>query len=111
MLEDARGVASTGLGLENENDIEEDMCEQPIGEAAMFHYLLKEHQEPLMPNGETISKLSYVVKLLHLEVITNWTNFLILIAYSSYNTNLGELRSLIHIMRLRSLLWTWGLSV
>jgi len=57
------------LGVENEKDVEEHIHEQPIGEAAKFYRLLKEYQEPLSSKGETMSKLSYIVKLLHLKVL------------------------------------------
>ena len=69
MLKDACGVASMGLGIENEKDIEEHIHEQPTCEAAKFYRLLKEYQEPLSSKGETMSKLSYIVKLLHLKVL------------------------------------------
>ncbi|XP_021750930.1 uncharacterized protein LOC110716606 isoform X1 [Chenopodium quinoa] len=70
MLEDAFGVP----GMQGDHLNDYDFNEEPTGDAAMFYHLLKEYEEPLTSNGTTMSKLSYIVKLLHLKVLNNWSD-------------------------------------
>jgi len=56
MLKDTCCVAGTSLEIENEKDVEEHIHEQPTGETAKLYDLLKEHQESLSLNDETMSK-------------------------------------------------------
>ncbi|XP_048502914.2 uncharacterized protein LOC104883277 [Beta vulgaris subsp. vulgaris] len=72
MLEDAFGVPAMYFGL-NEEEVNV-FNEHPRGEAAKFYDLLKAYQEPLIVEGTTMSKLSYIVKLLHLKVLNNWSD-------------------------------------
>ncbi|XP_010670313.3 uncharacterized protein LOC104887394 [Beta vulgaris subsp. vulgaris] len=76
MLEDAFGIP--GMHLEGSNKNEDGNAyepdEQPKGEAAKFFRLLKEYQEPLTTNGGKMTKLSYIVKLLYLKVLNNWSD-------------------------------------
>lgn len=75
MLQDACGVATMNVGLDedtsNENNL---MPEEPNADAQKFYRLLKEYQQPLTVDGTTMSKLSYIVKLLHLKVLNKWSD-------------------------------------
>ena len=72
MIEDACGVAGMQLEMDVSNHTQSH--EQPNGEALKFYRLLKEYEEPLVVEDTTMSKLSYIVKLLHLKVLNNWTD-------------------------------------
>ncbi|KAL2922688.1 Cadherin EGF LAG seven-pass G-type receptor 1 [Bienertia sinuspersici] len=73
MLQDAFGVASMNVGVEDElvND-NENVLEEPNENAKKFYRLLKQDQEPLTVKGMTMAKLAYIVKLLHMKVLYNW---------------------------------------
>uniref|UniRef100_A0A803N2V6 Transposase n=1 Tax=Chenopodium quinoa TaxID=63459 RepID=A0A803N2V6_CHEQI len=64
MLQDACGITSMNLG----NDV------QNMKDARKFYRLLEEFQEPLTVDGSKMSKLSCIVKLLHLKVLNNWSD-------------------------------------
>ncbi|XP_057535278.1 uncharacterized protein LOC130813461 [Amaranthus tricolor] len=72
MLQDACGVGAMNVGSAEEglNNVAE--YEKPNANAKKFFKLLEEYQEPLTMHGTTMSKLSYIVKLLHLKVLNNW---------------------------------------
>ena len=74
MLQDACGVGAMNVGSAQEalNNVEE--YEKPNANAKKFFKLLEEYQEPLTMHGTTMSKLSYIVKLLHLKVLNNWSD-------------------------------------
>ncbi|XP_057550615.1 uncharacterized protein LOC130828670 [Amaranthus tricolor] len=74
MLQDACGVGAMNVGSAEEalNNVEE--YEKPNANAKKLFKLLKEYQEPLTMHGTTMSKLSYIVKLLHLKVLNNWSD-------------------------------------
>ena len=74
MLQDACGVGAMNVGSAEEalNNVEE--YEKPNANAKKFFKLLEEYQEPLTMHGTTMSKLSYIVKLLHLKVLNNWSD-------------------------------------
>lgn len=75
MLQDACGVAGMNIGESEQTINDSDMMPQePNADAQKFYRLLKQYQEPLTVEGTTMSKLSYIVKLLHLKVLNKWSD-------------------------------------
>ena len=72
MLQDACGVGGMNFGSNEEvlNNVKE--SEEPNENAKKFFQVLEEYQVPLTIHGTTMSKLSYIVKLMHLKVLHNW---------------------------------------
>uniref|UniRef100_A0A803N0D7 Uncharacterized protein n=1 Tax=Chenopodium quinoa TaxID=63459 RepID=A0A803N0D7_CHEQI len=76
MLQDACGITSMSLGndVQNMKGITENSHVEPNEDARKFYRLLEEFQEPLTIDGSKMSKLSYIMKLLHLKVLNNWSD-------------------------------------
>ncbi|XP_021764114.1 uncharacterized protein LOC110728773 [Chenopodium quinoa] len=70
MLQVGCGVAVMGL-LEDSNI---DEAQEPSKEAAKFYRLLEYYKEPLVVDGKKVSKLVYIMKLLHLKCLNHWTD-------------------------------------
>ncbi|KDO43628.1 hypothetical protein CISIN_1g041832mg [Citrus sinensis] len=54
--------------------IEEGFSQDPNEEAQRFYELVKEVEQPLYPDCEKYSNLSFMVKLMHIKCINNWSN-------------------------------------
>lgn len=77
MLQDAFGVPGMNLvrvGGQNMTNNERSIPQEPPSDVKIFYRLLEEYKESLTVDGDTMSKLSYIVKLLHLKVLHNWTD-------------------------------------
>ena len=48
--------------------------QEPNGDAKKFYRLLEEVKQPLYPNCEKYSSLSFIVKLLHTKCRSSWNN-------------------------------------
>ena len=48
--------------------------QEPNGDAKKFYRLLEEVKQPLYPNCEKYSSLSFIVKLLHIKCVSSWSN-------------------------------------
>lgn len=72
MLEDACGVGGMNLRVDEQVSNTFKEPEEPNANAKKFYHLLEEYKVPLTMNNTTMSKLSYIVKLLHLKVLNNW---------------------------------------
>ncbi|XP_021723534.1 uncharacterized protein LOC110690931 isoform X1 [Chenopodium quinoa] len=70
MLQVGCGVA--GMGLLKDSNIDE--AQEPSKEAAKFYRLLEDYKEPLVVDGKKVSKLVYIMKLLHLKCLNHWTD-------------------------------------
>lgn len=73
MLQDACGLAGMDIGGDEQTINNNQTPHEPNADALKFYRLLKEYQEPLTVNGETMSKLSYIVQQLHFKVLGKWT--------------------------------------
>ncbi|XP_073003919.1 uncharacterized protein [Typha latifolia] len=51
-----------------------DLEEEPNEEATRFYRLLEDARRPLYPGCEKFSKLSFLVKLFHIECLNNWSD-------------------------------------
>ncbi|OIT36597.1 hypothetical protein A4A49_06472 [Nicotiana attenuata] len=69
MIHDAYGYANTAdaNNLPHHN-------EEPNLQAQKFYQLLEDAETELYPGCKSVSKLSFVVRLLHLKCINHWTN-------------------------------------
>uniref|UniRef100_A0A803MKL6 Transposase n=1 Tax=Chenopodium quinoa TaxID=63459 RepID=A0A803MKL6_CHEQI len=67
MLQDAYGVAAMNVGLDEDTSNENNLMPEEPTDTHKFYRLLKEYQQPLTIDGTTMSKLSYIVKVLHLK--------------------------------------------
>ncbi|XP_075098879.1 uncharacterized protein LOC142175783 [Nicotiana tabacum] len=69
MIRDASGYTN----VEDNNNNSEDR-EEPNIHATKFYELLEEAETKLYPDCKKVSKLSFVVKLLHLKCLNHWSN-------------------------------------
>ncbi|KAL8162298.1 hypothetical protein V2J09_013787 [Rumex salicifolius] len=74
MLQDACGLAGMNIGGDGQTINGKEMAQEPNADAQKFYRLLKEYEVPLTAEGKTMSKLSYIVKLLHLKVMNKWSD-------------------------------------
>ncbi|KAL8160183.1 LOW QUALITY PROTEIN: hypothetical protein V2J09_001720 [Rumex salicifolius] len=74
MLQDACGLAGMNIGGDGQTINGKEMAQEPNADAQNFYRLLKEYEVPLIAEGKTMSKLSYIVKLLHLKVLNKWSD-------------------------------------
>ena len=76
MLQVASGVIGTGLVGNEERNVHglSETTEEPTAEAARFYRLLQDYKEPLVLDGSNVSKLDYIVKLLHLKCLNHWSD-------------------------------------
>ncbi|KAL8153272.1 hypothetical protein V2J09_011032 [Rumex salicifolius] len=74
MLQDACGLAGMNIGGDGQTINGKEMAQEPNADAQKFYRLLKEYEVPLTAEGKTMSKLSYIVKLLHLKVLNKWSD-------------------------------------
>ncbi|WCJ24620.1 hypothetical protein M5689_006565 [Euphorbia peplus] len=91
MLQVRCGVAGPEV-LGNDNMDESgngEEVEEPSKEAARFYRLLEDYKEPLVVDGLKVSKLVYIMKLLHLKCLNHWTNTSFTQLLKFQNANLG----------------------
>ncbi|XP_075076774.1 uncharacterized protein LOC142163391 [Nicotiana tabacum] len=69
MIYDACGVTN----MENMNNYQEEN-EEPNVHAKKFYKLLEDSKKELYPGRKKVSKLSFVVRLLHLKSLDHWSN-------------------------------------
>ncbi|KAL5781632.1 hypothetical protein ACOSP7_006661 [Xanthoceras sorbifolium] len=63
------------IHLYDMHDLIKEVCPQdPNADAQNFYDLLAESEQPLYPNCEKYSNLSFVVKLMHIKCINGWSN-------------------------------------
>ena len=75
MLQVASGVIGVDLlGNEQMNVGLSEIAEEPTAEATRFYRLLQDYKEPLVLDGSNVSKLDYIVKLLHLKCLNHWSD-------------------------------------
>lgn len=76
MLQVGCGVAGMGLlgGHDRGDDDHSEEAQEPSGEAARFYRLLRDYKDPLVVDGSKVSKLVYIMKLLHLKCLNHWTD-------------------------------------
>ncbi|XP_049385806.1 uncharacterized protein LOC125849897 [Solanum stenotomum] len=67
MIHDACGYMGNNINSSEEN-------EEPNMHAAKFYKLLEEARIELYPGCTKVSKLSFVIKLLHLKCLNHWSN-------------------------------------
>jgi len=69
IIHDAYGIAdieNTNSGLDND--------EEPNSYAKKFYELLEDAEKELYPSCSKVSKLSFIVRLLHLKCLNHWSN-------------------------------------
>ncbi|KAL5738806.1 hypothetical protein ACOSP7_031567 [Xanthoceras sorbifolium] len=54
--------------------IEKSFLQEPNRDADKFYKLLVEVEQPLYPNCEKYSNLAFIVKLMHLKCINDWSD-------------------------------------
>ncbi|XP_062013496.1 uncharacterized protein LOC133729885 [Rosa rugosa] len=74
MINEAIGIPTANPGLGDDFPVESENVEGPNEESAKFIKLLKDAECPLYPGCEKFTKLSFIVRLLHLKVLCGWTN-------------------------------------
>ncbi|XP_073103331.1 uncharacterized protein [Elaeis guineensis] len=72
MVHDACAFINTDVERDDVNEGYEP--QEPNSEAAAFYRLLKDTDKNLYPRCDKVSKLSFVVKLLHLKCSNNWSD-------------------------------------
>ena len=69
MIHDACGRTTM-----EDNNTESENNEEPNFHAGNFYKLLEDDEKELYPGCKKVSKLSFVVKLLHLKCLNQWRN-------------------------------------
>ncbi|CAH9089992.1 unnamed protein product, partial [Cuscuta epithymum] len=71
MLQVGCGVAGMGFVGNDETNVDghNEKLQEPTGEALKFYRLLEDYKEPLLLDGSKVSKLVYIMKLLHLKCL------------------------------------------
>lgn len=89
MLEVATDVVGMDLLGNDEGEDDNDTPQEPTKEAARFYRLLKDYKEPLVFDGSNVSKLVYIVKLLHLKSLNRWSDTTFIELLKFQNETLG----------------------
>ncbi|XP_012845366.1 PREDICTED: uncharacterized protein LOC105965370 [Erythranthe guttata] len=72
MLHDRFGVHDEDDDLEREPQVEQ--AERPCKEAEKFYKLMEDAEKELYPGCQKFSKLSFIVRLLHIKCLGNWSD-------------------------------------
>ncbi|CAN6676733.1 unnamed protein product [Malus baccata var. baccata] len=74
MVQEAFGHSNVDPNMENDQSTENEHSEGPNDETRKYFKLLQDAECPLYPGCEKFTKLSFIVRLLHIKVLGGWTD-------------------------------------